>query len=410
MTQLKNFFKNLIEDSKKKVQFYKDTLHEFIVRYKITKFAYEKALLFRQKMVESTLFFSVVILWSSFSFSIIRWIQTKIVFGDMAFAWRAYYISVGLSFLFSFGLIIFNFILKNGYFSRLFENGQKWREFEKIVSESNGISIYRFYLTRFVFIVIANSLFKPFISFPHPWGSFFIGLQVVLIVLFLANFFYIWRLIMRTPVPDNLLLEPPKIYYAIDAKFGKLLFGQRSYSTKPGRWQQTKIFYTNHKKKIWVLSVGIGAVASSALNTDAQLALQTSATSCNEKISDLGYHGVYTNDPKVRRRMWSLVRYKNIDPKDLVYYGTKELNPEAVHTAYESQIWSENKREYKRYKETIKTLETTVLQQEDKIMQQQDNIIRQQDEIIQQDYKIRILEERLNRLEEQAKREQDKIS
>jgi aspartokinase len=47
--------------------------------------------------------------------------------------------------------------------------------------------------------------------------------------------------------------------------------------------------------------------------------------------------GVYTTDPKIRRRIRSLARYKGVDAQDLTYYGSRELDPEKVNSLYEEQ-------------------------------------------------------------------------
>lgn len=92
------------------------------------------------------------------------------------------------------------------------------------------------------------------IELPHSiWGQIAVASFILACLLFLINYFYVWRCIFKTPVPDHLLLEPPKYYYRIFNTKMVDNFIRRRYSTGGKarfRLDQAKAFYTQNKKLV----------------------------------------------------------------------------------------------------------------------------------------------------------------
>lgn len=76
---------------------------------------------------------------------------------------------------------------------------------------------------------------------------------------------------------------------------------------------------------------------TSLVAADFSIADQTQQTTMNARAGDLRDLGAYTADPKIRRRVRSLARYKGVDAQTLTFEGTRVLDPEKVNTAYEEQ-------------------------------------------------------------------------
>jgi hypothetical protein len=154
------------------------------------------------------------------------------------------------------------------------------------------------------------------------------------------------------------LLEPPKYYYSICNTRLVGGFIDRKYSTRTKtRVEQARLFYTQNKKLVWVTVAATGALLTSLGQADSRVADLADETTKLARWGDLHDLGVYTSDPKIRRRVRSLARYKGIDAQDLTFPDSKELDPDKVNLVYEEQCWTPEKRHYKNL---VKSLEAEV--------------------------------------------------
>lgn len=214
---------------------------------------YKFFLWFKAKITSSILAFSLFILWGTFSLA-----ATRLFYMWYFSQWQyleLYCYSVTFSFIGSLILIAIRYAQVRGFGERSIRNSERWRAYQKHLILKHDI--------QYLFTVRRISWWSMFIS------SIFVALSgsnnslPILFVLPLSiSQLIICYYVLKTPFPDNLLLEPPAFFEKICQKpvINKILI--RHYSSQKG----ASAAFTGGSKVAWYLAIGTSAVVTSAFS------------------------------------------------------------------------------------------------------------------------------------------------
>jgi hypothetical protein len=138
---------------------------------------------------------------------------------------------------------------------------------------------------------------------------------------YFINYIYLTWLCFKNPMPEYLLLEPPKV---VSFLFCKVL--KREYSTGSRAWSAART-------QGLPIITGIGAVAAGLVGVDVAIATHNGETTYAQQCDDLTSKGWYTTDPKIRMQM-GLLQEVGENPSMYKDYGTTKLNSARVRRAY----------------------------------------------------------------------------
>lgn len=280
---------------------------------------------FHSFLRSSVLGFSIFMLAASSWLAVVRLFQLWL-FGGLDYI-NYYYYSTALSFSFAIFAIIVNYLNKKGYFDRSINNNQKWVNYENLVLTSNNLSS-NFLVRKYGFYIIFFILF-PFVGLCNSTIAF--PFVFTLFTVYFLNTLYIYYYMYKTPVPEDLLLEPSQIYQKIfNNKVISRIIGRRNYSSRSGK--SAYIFYTNNRMLLKTC-VSVGAVVlGSVFTVDSCIANVTGDTQYVSRAYDRSAYGWSTTSPKARERMRFLEEI-GLDSQPFVKDDGR-LDIQKVHKAY----------------------------------------------------------------------------
>lgn len=280
---------------------------------------YQLLVSFRNKVEASILLFSLLILWGTVSLAISRYFYMW--WFDKWEYLTLYYYSISASALFSLILITLHYMRIKGVSDRMARNSKRWDIYYSELIESYNIS-YLFSIKKYSgFLILLSSIFvsiNPSVGYGIS-GLFFLawGFSRVAIAYY----------IFKTPIPSELLLEPPAFFERICQKptINKILV--RRYSSR----KASSIFFTASERNWKIILLSVSAGASAFYGLDSTLANLKGESLYLTRLYDYNKHGWYTDKLDVRSRMLVLLDL-GYNSSDFVKNG--RLDPLMVHRAY----------------------------------------------------------------------------
>lgn len=281
------------------------------------------ALIFKlkRKMDESILIFSLFILWGTISFALTRgfWIWYFNLWARL----NIYFFSIAISLIFSSLIIAFRYLKMKGHLNRFEENKKRFRLYEDYISQKNnlGWSLTFKRTGRWLLYTttIAYCLFYYFKS--YIWFYFLLTVSFTLLLYFFNPVYLFW-FSFKTAVPENLLLQPPKV---VNFLFVKVL--KRSYAKTTKAW-------TAGRAQIMPVAIATGAAVAALVTADTTLAAHAGETTFLQRLDDRSLRGWMASNPKTRSRM-ALLQSSGDRPERYFSPGTHELGTRKVNIGYE---------------------------------------------------------------------------
>lgn len=309
---------NFITQLKERFVTFSNELKLFLEKFYIFALVFK----FKRKMDESILVFSLFILWGTFSFALTRgfWIWYLNLWDQL----NIYLFSVAISLTLSILIILKRYLRTKGHFQAFEDNQMKLRFYEDYVGEKYGIRPNIAFKKMGKFLFISTFVFYNLVF--HFDNVIFLWILTILsptLFLYFFNSIYLCWFFFKTPMPNNMLLQPPR---AVSFFFTKVL--KRDYSSSARFW-------TSNRKDLMPIALGTGAVITAAFSADSALASHTGETQYGSRVYTRLKGGWYTTDPKIKRRAHSL-SWWGVEPSQYCYEGSKRLNPDRLNQAYET--------------------------------------------------------------------------
>lgn len=275
--------------------------------------------LLKKKIDTSLLFFSLFILWGFCSITVSRGAAIW-YFGWWAHL-NAYLFSTSIYFLLSIVIIFKRYLRDKGHFRIFKDNRAKLKLYEDYVCKKYKIEINlafkragRFFL---VFTFLFYNLFFYFKTAVFLWVLLLLSLNLFL---YFLNSMYLWWFFFKTPMPEDIVLEPPRL---ISFFFTRVL--RRDYTT-------ASKFWTTGRKDFIPVVGAVGAVIAAAVTADTAIAAHSGETTHLQRMDDRYSRGWIALDPKTRSRM-TMLQSSGEDPSRY-YNGEFVLDQRRVNIGY----------------------------------------------------------------------------
>lgn len=278
--------------------------------------------------------YSLFLIWGSISLSLIRLFQIWVTG-----SWHLinfYYASVSFSFFITFTLIFLRYLKDKGCFKRGEQNREKWKAYQQFVAEKHKLK-WNFIFSRSLIVLFTlDFLFVRFYRDNHVGETLcHVGMLISSFAFFcyFLNHCYLYYWMRKTPTPQELLLEPSKVYTRLLSipVIERIL--SRRYGTR-SRAERLRLLYNNNKKEIWATTLGFAGLTYWAMGTDVNRAIYSQETPYGARVTTSTKHGWYAVNPKVNERAHQLSRW-GFDVADLCFQDTKKLDEEKVNSTYE---------------------------------------------------------------------------
>lgn len=316
---VKKLFRNIItlfEQKKLKITSFKERAEFYLSRFAIFNFLFE----LKKKSNESILIFGLLILWGNVCFIITR--GFGIWYFELWDQFNIYLFTVIFGCLVSTLIIFAKYLQINNYFVRFKENKKRLKMYENYLINKRKVEAnIWFKRTGRVWLILTCLSYSLFFYAELELALYLLIISSLFLFAYFINAIYLSWLCFKNPMPEYLLLEPPK---AISFLFCKVL--KREYSSTSKAWSAART------QGVPII-MGIGTATAGLIGADIAMATHNGETTYLQRLDDQTSKGWHTTDPKIRSQM-SVLQEAGQNPAMYTDNGTTRLNSGRVRQAY----------------------------------------------------------------------------